>query len=85
MRKYSAFALLAMTAMLSCKKTGVNCEGNVNPGKLTSHQIDAFIKEKFEADHRFEWKSASDQMIWSALPGKRPRAFSGIYACRYVC
>ena len=67
MKKYTAFALLAMTFMLSCKKTGVNCEENVNPEKLTSQQIDAFIKKKFEADHRFEWSSASDQIIWSAL------------------
>ena len=67
MKKYTAFALLAMALMLSCKKTGVNCEENVSPEKLTSQQIDAFIKKKFEADHRFEWSSANDQMIWSAL------------------
>ena len=67
MKKYTAFALLAMALMLSCKKTGVNCEENVSPEKLTSQQIDAFIKKNFEADHRFEWSSANDQMIWSAL------------------
>lgn len=67
MKKYLTVSFAAMVLLVSCKKTGMNAEEAATPEKLSSLQIDAFIKKTMEAEHKFDWKSASDEMIWSAL------------------
>mgnify|MGYP003594007748 FL=1 len=67
MRKYYLFALLGMLFFAACKKTSVSTEDTTMVEKLSSVQIDAFIKQTIESKHKFEWSSADDQMLWSAL------------------
>lgn len=62
-------ALLALTGLLllqACKKTS-NTESINAPEIIPSASIDAFIKQKMQANNKFEWQDASDAMIWSAL------------------
>src|SRR4051812_152311 len=65
MRKYF-FASMLSLLFLSCKKTEINDEVT-SPVKISSADIDAFIRQQLSAGHKFEWKAASDQMVWSAL------------------
>jgi subtilisin family serine protease len=67
MKKYYSIPVIALLFFASCKKTNVQTEAKADPGKFTSAQIDAYIKDQFNANGKFEWQSASDKMIWSAL------------------
>jgi subtilisin family serine protease len=63
--------LIASCALfiISCKKDlkNENVE-DVKPIAVKSiTEINAFIKQKLEADGKFEWSTASDEIIWSAL------------------
>ncbi len=51
----------------SCKKTCLDGKEPAATEKFSVAQIDAFIKKTMEAEHTFEWRSASDAMVWSAL------------------
>jgi len=67
MKKYYAASLMLLLFVISCKKTAVDPGESTAPERFTSQQIDAFIKTTLEAEHKFEWNSASDAMVWSAL------------------
>lgn len=67
MKKYTTLAFIAMICIVSCKKTGLNNDESAVPEKLTAKQIDDFIRKTIEVQHRFEWQTVNDQMIWSAL------------------
>ena len=67
MKKYLTVSFIAMVLFISCKKSGLNGDESTAPEKYSSQQIDAFIKKAIETEHKFEWSSASDAMIWSAL------------------
>lgn len=68
--KKSLAALAVIVVLLNaCKKADtqtapVNID---NPPVLSSAAINSFIKEQIEASGKFEWSTASDEMIWSAL------------------
>lgn len=65
MKRYYPLCLL-IVLFISCKKSSINGDEQ-GPEKFSSTQIDAFIREKMETDKKFEWSSASDNMVWSAL------------------
>ena len=67
MKKYYAVSLIAMLFLISCKKTATDAGESTGSERFTSAQIDAFIKTTIQTEHKFEWKSASDAMVWSAL------------------
>ena len=58
---------MGMLLIVSCNKTNLNTDEQSSPVKYSSQQIDAFIKQTIAVEHKFEWKTASDEMIWSAL------------------
>ena len=62
-------ALLLLTSIfISCKKNNFQ-EENIAKSEelLTIKQINAFIKTQQQTIGKFEWSTASDVMIWSAL------------------
>ncbi len=68
MKKVFALAMLA-GVIVSCKKDLKEQqleEQKVEP-IISIADINAFIKQKLEATGKFEWTTASDEMIWSAL------------------
>jgi subtilisin family serine protease len=67
MKKYFIFSFIGILFLVSCNKSTLNVEEQAAPQKYSSQQIDAFIKQTISVEHQFEWKSASDEMIWSAL------------------
>ncbi len=65
--------LLAVATIIlllnACKKVSTEtstAEIN-NPALIPSEKINSFIKEQIRANNKFEWKTASDEMVWSAL------------------
>jgi len=74
MRKKLSLAFAAAIILLAaCKKTSTKTETSIepvnikNPIVIASSEIDAFIKSEIETKSKFEWKTASDEMVWSAL------------------
>ena len=67
MKTYLVIALLAILLMGSCNKSALNSDRSATPEKLSSEQIDEFIRKKIETEQKFEWGSASDQMIFIFL------------------
>jgi subtilisin family serine protease len=68
MKKTTALLTLAGILLLNaCKKTTHTEEAINNPAVIPASEIDAFIKQKIQANNKFEWSTASDEMIWSAL------------------
>ncbi|MEP7165884.1 MAG: S8/S53 family peptidase [Ferruginibacter sp.] len=67
MKKYTTLAIVSLLLIVSCNKSNPGAEEQPGPEKFSSQQIDAFIKETIAVEHKFEWRSASDQMVWSAL------------------
>lgn len=67
MRKYYLLSLLGLLIFAACKKTSFNTEDSTSVDKLSSSQIDAFIKKTIQSEQKFEWSKADDQMVWSAL------------------
>lgn len=70
MKKFSFVITAAAFFLFSCKK--VTNENNgigsiPNPEPIATSAINAFIKAKVETGGGFEWSSASDEMVWSAL------------------
>ncbi len=64
------FALLMITSIfISCKKDkGLeDVSTSANEELMTIKQINEFIKAQQQANGKFEWSTASDVMIWSAL------------------
>ena len=63
------FLLLMLTSIfISCKKDKLQ-EEEINKSEelLTIKQINAVIKTQLETTGKFDWSTASDVMIWSAL------------------
>jgi len=67
MKKYYAASIAILLLIVSCKKTLPVTDEQVAPEKFSTQQIDAFIRQTLEVEQKFEWKSASDAMIRSAL------------------
>ena len=68
--KKSLLALAAIILLLNaCKKVSTETQtvSVDNPEVIPSAKINNFIKQQIEANNKFEWSSASDEMIWSAL------------------
>src|SRR6188508_3552102 len=53
--------------LFSCKKTSVNEADQTTATLVPTEEIDAFIKEQISKHGQFEWSSAPDDMVWSAL------------------
>ncbi len=68
MKKIFAIVMLA-SFIISCKKDLTQQQmDDVKTAPLISiKEINAFIKQKLETTSKFEWATASDEMIWSAL------------------
>jgi len=67
MKKYLVVVLAGMLLIVSCKKTNMGTDEQAAPEKYSAQQIDAFIRQTIAVDNKFEWSSATDDMIWSAL------------------
>ena len=68
--KKSLLALAAIILLLNACKKVSNETSSVdmkNPAVIPAAKINTFIKQQIEANNKFEWSSASDEMIWSAL------------------
>jgi subtilisin family serine protease len=58
----------AMLLLASCAKNIPTAEEIKNPEEVKSiAQIDQFIKTTLQQNNKFEWSSADDETIWSAL------------------
>lgn len=66
MKKIVTF-FLVLSFIVSCKKTSMVTENSAPDQLLSTQEIDAFIKEGFEKNRKFEWNTAPSNMIWSAL------------------
>lgn len=66
MKKY-LISCLVVLSIISCKKSINVDEAKTSSERCTSQEIDAFIRQTFETEQKFEWSSASDNMLWSAL------------------
>lgn len=68
MIKFIAFLFTIIFFIVSCKKTSLN-QGEIAAEEdlMTTTQIDAFIKSQCKDAGHFEWNTASDVMVWSAL------------------
>ncbi len=65
-------ALIALSAILlnACKKNGdtpAAVEDIKNPEVIPAATINQFVRQQLELNKKFEWSSASDEMVWSAL------------------
>lgn len=67
MKKLLIFGAITTLVFSACKKTAVNPESETAPTLIDSKSIDAFIKKSIQATGSFDWSTASDEMIWSAL------------------
>ncbi len=62
------YVLAAILLMFACKKQETKSpEQPITPTVLSTDVIDAFIRQQIELNHKFEWSTASDEMVWSAL------------------
>lgn len=67
------FFLIACTSMLllaGCKKMNDASPDVPDPEMISSERINTFIKKELETNKKFEWSSASAEMVWSALQQK---------------
>ncbi|PSL45614.1 subtilase family protein [Chitinophaga niastensis] len=84
-----AFALVI--TIVSCQKRestlNATFPGNENPTSVVpKEKINAFIRAQWEKNHQFDWKTASDSLLWSALVqsdsvlsvGYQPAGFSDL-------
>ena len=70
MKKVTAYVVFAFILLLNgCKKTTTQKETEIpsNHDLIQPATIDAFIKQQIQTNKKFEWSTASDEMIWSAL------------------
>ncbi len=68
MRKTIVFLALSAAMFSACKKTPVAKEEVIaNPEMISTEAINAHIRAQLQIHRKFEWNSASDEMIWSAL------------------
>ncbi|MFT3980268.1 MAG: S8/S53 family peptidase [Ferruginibacter sp.] len=68
MKRTFSIALLSAVLLAGCKKMSDNPATDIPaPDVMSKESIDDFIFQKLEADNKFEWSSASSQVVWSAL------------------
>ena len=67
MKKIITFSLLSGLLIFNACKKSVTTSTEANPVAITPDKIDAFIRTQLQTEHKFEWSTASDEMIWSAL------------------
>ena len=69
MRKSYYFPILSIVILIfACSKENTTLLVQENaPATLSRNEIDTFIKHQIETKHQFDWNTASDEMIWSAL------------------
>ena len=68
MRKVIIGSLLVVLVLLqSCKKTGSEKIVPSGSALIGTEKIDYFIRQQISQHHKFEWNTASDEMVWSAL------------------
>ncbi|MEO5890773.1 MAG: S8/S53 family peptidase [Ferruginibacter sp.] len=68
MKKVFTLTILAAIILLqACKKTASEKITPANPSVISSAKIDDFIREEIRTKQNFEWATASDEMVWSAL------------------
>jgi|GEM_PF-5808892 len=68
MKRYFSIALATAIFLAGCKKMSDQPMDQLPiPELMSTETIDAFILQKLEAENKFEWSSASSQLIWSAL------------------
>lgn len=85
MKKILCCALL-LGMLYSCKKTSTIDAEQDSTELVPTEKIDAFIKDQFSKNRKFEWNMASDVMVWSALQhsdkimsvGYQPAAFTDV-------
>ena len=67
MKKIIAISFLACLAMLqACKKVNTDTI-TAQPTLLPTSSIDAFIHQQLQSNNSFNWATATDEMVWSAL------------------
>ena len=66
MKKILSYSLLLLL-FISCKKITNITEDQNAATLISTEQIDAFIKEQVSKNRKFEWSTASSDMVWSAL------------------
>jgi subtilisin family serine protease len=85
MKKIISIATASLLFLASCKKISERTEQQLPlPEPLSTENINDFIFDKLAATGRFEWASAPDAMVWSALQhtdklisiGYKPAAYS---------
>lgn len=67
MKKSIVYALLVGVLLYGCKKSPLENPLSTSDEIIPRSAIDAFIKQEIAAHRQFQWQSASDQMVWSAL------------------
>jgi len=68
MRKLCIVSLLVVIVLLqACKKKESVNLAPATPALISNEEIDYFIREQIRQHQKFEWSTASDEMIWSAL------------------
>lgn len=69
MKKSIAFLFtIIFFIVVSCKKSSLNLEELLTEDELMStEKIDAFIKDQCRSTGHFEWNTANDVMVWSAV------------------
>lgn len=71
MKRLFSISCAFLLLLISCKKISETPEVNQDAETLIpAEQIDVFIKKAVVANNKFEWASASDVMLWSALQHK---------------
>ncbi len=67
MKKIVVYSLLSVLILQGCKKSPLENTVGSSEEIIPRSTIDAFIKQQLAVHHQFQWQSASDQMVWSAL------------------
>ncbi len=67
MKKSIVYALLLGVLLNGCKKSQLENTTGTTDEIIPRSTIDAFIKQELAAHHSFQWQSATEQMVWSAL------------------
>ncbi len=66
MKKIISISILLLVVFSSCKKSTLEAGEGATTDLVPAEVIDAFIKQGIERDKKFEWGTASAEMVWSA-------------------
>jgi subtilisin family serine protease len=67
MKKYLTVSVFGLLLFVSCQKAKIAVEEQPEIVKYSSQQIDGYIRQTIAVEHKFEWSSVNDDMLWSAL------------------